>query len=237
MLKRSAGLLAIVMLMVTACGDDDGASSSESTAPPTGTETTAAATTTAAPTTTTQAPATTTTAAPTTTTTTVALVPESPVTSSFAGTYVFGDGQGAASAEQLGFDPDSITVHWFRGSSTYVAVYRGLDAGASTYLCPGNSIRQADGWVHISNAAAPGSDCSAAEAFGATVIGSVAGVSGVQACDGVLSYITTIPNDQDGELFGTVEVFPPDGVFFGASGSIPVVAADVPEIDESALSC
>lgn len=230
MLKRAICVVAVLSMVIAACGDDDGGPSTEST--------TSQTETTEAPTTTTEAPTTTTTMAPTTTV--AAVVLDSPVTSSFAGpfsTYIFGASQGEASAEQLGFDPASVTVHWFRGSATYVAVYQGLDAGASMYLCPGNSILQAGGWVHVSNAPAPGSDCAAAAGFGITVIESVPGASGVQACNGVLSYITAIPSDQDGELFGSVEVYPPDGVFFGASGSVPVVAADVPEIDETTLSC
>ena len=89
------------------------------------------------------------------------------------------------------------------------------------------------GFQHISNAAVPGADCSNASG----PIDSVAGVSGAQVCNGLVSYITAIPSDLDGELFGTVEVHPPSGRFVGATGTVVVAAADLPEIDAASLSC
>ena len=127
-------------------------------------------------------------------------------------------------AEELGFDPETITVHWFRGDEFMIAVFDGLDPDVSEYLCPGSSIFDGSGWVHISNAPAPGSDCSEGETHGITFAESVAGVSGAQVCDGVVSQITAIPNDTDGELFASVELYPPGGVFYGATASIQALA-------------
>jgi hypothetical protein len=225
MMRRLLTVLAIVALVAVACGDDDAAETTE-----------VPATTASSTTTTTAAPSTTaTTAAPTTT---AAAVLESSVTSDLTGTYVFGDGSGEATVEELGFDPADVTVHWFRGDDSYVAVFSGLPADASPYLCPGTSIFQSTGWFHVSNTAAPGADCAAAVGFGLEVVDSVPGVSGGQLCNGTVSVITAISSDQDGDLFGTVEIYPPDGRFLGATGSVDgITAADVPDIDQASLSC
>ena len=229
-MKRLILMAAVLALLAAACGDD---------AEPT----TAGSVSTSSTTTTSQAQATTTsttttsTTTSTTTTTTVPAPPSSSVTSSLDVRYVFGSGSGEPTIEELGFDPAAVTVHWFRGDQTMVAVYEGLDPAASPYLCPGNSIFTGGRFDHTSNAPAPGADCSAGVAFGANFIDSVPGSSGIQVCNGVVSSITSIPNDLDGDLFGTVEVFPPDGRFLGASGFVTAAAADIPEIDQTTLSC
>ncbi len=225
-MRRTIFLVAALALVAAACGDTAG--DTTTTAPPTATL--------APPTT--QPPATTTTAAPTTTvpptTTTAAPAhPGSSVTSQLTDSYVFGSEQGPATADDLPFDMAAITVHWYNGGDNVVAVYDGLDPAASEYLCPGNSILTAAGFEHVSNAAVPGADCS--NAF--STIDSVPGVSGGQVCNGLVSYITAIPSNLDGELFGTIEVYPPDGRFVGATGTVIMAAADLPGIDPATLSC
>ena len=225
-MRRTVFLVATLALVAAACGDSEGETTT--TAPPTATL--------APPTT--QPPATTTTAAPTTTlpptTTTAAPAhPGSPVVSHPTDTYLFGSEQGPATAGDLPFDPTAIVVHWYKAGGHVVAVYDGLDPPASEYLCPGNSILTAAGFEHVSNAAVPGADCS--NAF--STIDSVPGVSGGQVCNGLVSYITAIPSNLDGELFGTIEIYPPDGRFAGATGTVIMAAADLPEIDPATLSC
>ena len=227
----SAALLAGA-LFVAACGDN---ATTSTLAPTTSTTTTAAPPTTQAATTTTAAPtttqaATTTTAAPPTT---QAAVHRSPFVSRVVDGYVFGSETGVATNDDLPFELGSIEVHWYKTDAFIVAIYGGLDPNASEYLCPGNSIRTNAGFEHISNAPVPGADCSNASA----IIESVPGVSGVQVCDDLLSYITAIPSNLDGELFGSVEEYPPSGRFVGATGSVVVTAADLPLIEPASLSC
>jgi len=216
-------------LFVAACGDD---ATTSTAAPTTSTATSAAPTTTQVATTTTGAPTTSTatTAAPTTT---AAAHPGSPFVSRVVDGYIFGSETGVATNDDLPFELGSIEVHWYRTDTFIVAVYDGLAPNASEYLCPGNSILTNAGFEHVSNAPVPGTDCSNAFA----IIESVPGVSGVQVCDGLLSYITAIPSNLDGELFGTVEVYPPSGRFVGATGTVDATGADLPQIDPASLTC
>ncbi len=211
-------------MLTTACGDD---TTTTSTAAPVTASTAAPETT--------QAPATT--VAPTTTvaaTTTVAPAhPGSPFVSQVSDGYVFGSENGPATNDDLPFELGSIDVHWYKTDAFVVAVYDGLDPNSTEYLCPGNSILTNAGFEHVSNAAVPGADCS--NSFG--TIDSVPGVSGGQLCNGLVSYITMIPAGTDGELFGTVEIYPPSGRFVGATGTVVVTGADLPDIDPASLSC
>ncbi len=224
-MRRTMILVVALALVWAACGDDD---ATDTQAPASSTSTAAPATTQPPPTTTT------TTAAPTTTTTEPpAALPESSIVSLVDGGYKFGTVQGPATSDDLPFDLGSIEVHWFRAGDRMVAVYIGLDLDATGPLCPGNSIFTGPGWEHITNAPSPGADCTGAP----TIIDSVPGVSGVQTCNGLVSYITDIPSDLDGDLFGSVEIYDPAGAHTGASGFVVTVAADVPEIDPATLSC
>ena len=224
-MRRTMIVIVALAIVWAACGDDD------TTATDAATDTSEPAKATLAPPTTTA-----TTTPPTTTTTTEAPAPShpgSPVVSQVVDGYVFGTEQGPAGDDDLPFELGSIDVHWYKTSTRVVAVYDGLDPDASEYLCPGNSIRTNAGFQFVSNAPVPGADCS--NAF--SIIDSVPGVSGAQVCDGLVSYITEIPSDVDGELFGTVEVYPPSGRFVGATGTVVMTAAELPEIDPATLSC
>jgi len=218
-LRRTLILIAFLALLTTACGD--GTSTSSTAAPVTASTAAPAATV-----------ATTTTVAATTTTTEApAALPESSIVSSGDGGYTFGPGP--ETGDDLPFDLGSIDVHWFAGGDRLVAVYIGLDLDATGPLCPGNSIFTGPGWEHISNAPSPGADCAGAP----TIIDSTPGVSGVQTCNGLVSYITEIPSDLDGDLYGSVEIYDPAGSHMGASGFVTAAAADLPEIDPASLSC
>lgn len=225
-MRRTMILIVALVLVGAACGDDDtGATQAPvaTTAPP---ATEAPTTTTTSTTTTTVAPTTTTTEAP-------APLPQSSVVSPVDGGYKFGTEQGPATSDDLPFDLGSIEVHWFKAGDRLAAVYIGLDLDATGPLCPGNSIFTGAIWEHISNAPSPGADCTGAP----TILDSVAGVSGVQTCEGLVSYMTDIPSDLDGDLFGSVEIYDPAGAHKGASGFVTALAADIPEIDPATLSC
>ena len=91
-----------------------------------------------------------------------------------------------------------VVVYWYRGAAgNYVAVYTGdgIAQAEGLKLCPGNSIKT-DDWINISNAPAEDGACE----WGPEVIGSL------QVCDhGVWIYETVIPNDLEGELWGSLE--------------------------------
>ena len=52
-----------------------------------------------------------------------------------------------------------------------------------------------------------------------------------------MSYITEIPAGTLGTLFSSVEVYPGDGVNYGATGTVEADPAAMPEIDPASLTC
>ncbi|NQV07029.1 hypothetical protein HQ535_10790 [bacterium] len=228
--------LVVFALVSAACGDDDSAATTiqqqttqvtSTTAPPT---TTAAPTTTAGSTTTTEAPTTTTTAAPTTTEAAMLELPDTPVVATVDTSYTFGANPGVATDDDLPFALGSIQVHWYRGGGFYIAVYQGLDLDATGPLCPGNSAQTANGFEFISNAPSPGATCE-----GAPTIAEAP--HGVMVCNGLVSYVTLIPDGTEGALFGSVEIYSADANNAGASGFAAADPAAMPEVDPASLDC
>ena len=230
--------MVVFMLISAACGDDDSAATTTVQQSTQATTTTAAPTTTTSPTTTaatttttTRAP-TTTTEAPTTTTTEAAalVLPDTPVVGSVDAGYKFGANPGVATDDDLPFALGSIEVHWYRGGGFYIAVYRGLDLAATGPLCPGNSAQTANGFEFVSNAPSPGATCEGAPKIAEPP-------HGVLVCNGLVSYLTQIPDGTEGTLFGSVEVFSADANNVGASGFAVPDPTSMPEVDPATLDC
>ena len=57
----------------------------------------------------------------------------------------------------------------------------------------------------------------------------------MRPCGDTLAYITEIPTSVAGTLFGTVELFQPDGTLIGVTSTVASDAAAAPEIDLDAL--
>ena len=195
--RHLLGVSAVLVLMAAGCSSssgDDG--STTTTAGEAATTTTVAVTTTTAATTTTAD--TTTTTAPTTTTTkasSAAPVAATPIVGILA-PY-------SAGGADL-FSEGSVEAHWYQWDNHYVVLYRGFDASSDTPICAGNSIFDpaVGGWVNISNAPHEG-----------TVDEICDGVpkladppAGVSACGSLLYYVTEIPTETVGTLFGTLEI-------------------------------
>jgi hypothetical protein len=224
MLKRLAILIASTLL-VAACGGDDSAATtpadttSTTTAPPATTTTTVAATTTtAAPTTTTVAATSTTDPAP--------ALPATGVSAILTEVY-FTDGD--FDPATMGFEPANIETAWYRAEGHYVVLYRGIDAAATGPLCPGASIFTT-AFEYISNAPTTGADCSS--------FPTISDDPGVRAleCDGAIAYRTSIPDNVEGTLFGTMERPVGEGIM-GATGLAQTAAGEIPEVDVSAFEC
>lgn len=185
----------------------------------------AASTTTTAPTTTTMVTTTTNDAATTTTTTTAppttvpgasgTQVAETPIVALL---QPYNDG-GAALLS------GPVEAHWYQWEGLYVVLYRGIDAETATALCPGNSIDvEGSGFLHVSNspfAATADEVCVDAPAL-------ATGESGVRACGSLLYYITEIPIDAEGVLYGTIEVNDGSG-FVGLTSQVTADIARTPE--------
>ena len=212
-MKRATSFLAFLAIVVAACG---GESADTTTAPE------PEPTTTAAPAPTTTQPAPTTTAAPEPTTTAApaaTVVPSTPVVGLLA---PYNDG-GAA------LFPGPIEAHWYQWGGLYVVLYRGWDAADGTEICAGNSILPPSGppWIHVTNSVHLGS----ADEICIDTAKIAEAPSGVYACGSLLYYLTEIPVEEEGSLFGTLEVGLGGGVWNGHTSEAPADLANTPEFE------
>ena len=129
--------------------------------------------------------------------------------------------------EQLPFPANSVTAHWYQSEGFYVVVYGALDPALE--VCPGNSIQTSAGFVNVSNAPMNGADCS----FAPVVAEAPAGVV---MCDRLVSYVTLIPADTEGTLFGTIELMA-DGLGVGLTSQAIADPANTPEITRDLIDC
>lgn len=130
------------------------------------------------------------------TTTTVAAAEEVPVTPVVGVLAAYNEG-----GEML-FPSGSVEAHWYQADGHYVAVYRGFDASAGTPMCPGNSIYDGAGWIHVTNSplnGTVGEICNAAPMIAEPPMGAY-------TCGSLLYYLTAIPVAQNGYLYGTLEL-------------------------------
>lgn len=172
---------------------------------------------------------------PTVTPTTAAAAKELPTTPS---TAVLGaDPQmtykvDMATSQQLDFDeselpvpPGTVEAHWYTSGGRYVVAYVGLDLSATGPLCPGNSILTDQGFEFVSNAPTEEGAC---EGFTTLTADPEVGPS---VCQGTVLYVTAIPSDEQGTLFGTIEMLADDGAALIGLTSTAESSPDIPEID------
>ncbi len=154
---------------------------------------------------TTTAPASTTTttaAAATTSTTVQATTTTAAVGATVAATPVVGYLEPYSPKGADLFPPGSVEAHWYQWGDRYVVLYRGFNAADGSAICAGNSIHvEGVGFGSISNSPYNGAEdeiCVGSPRFAEPP-------SGVFACDTLLYYVTEIPSDVEGTLFGTLE--------------------------------
>ena len=197
--RRALGVSMVLVLVAAGCSS----SGSEDDTPTTvATETSTP--TTVPTTTTTTVPTTTTTIAPTTTvapTTTTTVAPRAPA---IAPTPIVGILAPYSAGGADLFPDGSVAAHWYQWDGMYVVLYRGFDASSGAPICAGNSIFDpaAQTWVNISNAPHEGT----IEEICDGVPKLADPPSGVQACGTLLYYLTEIPTETAGTLFGTLEI-------------------------------
>ena len=105
--------------------------------------------------------------------------------------------------------PGAVTANWFTSGGFYVVAYYGLDLENAGPLCPGNSILTSAGWVHVTNAPTEEGACE-----GFPTLTDDPDVGPID-CHGELFYRTAIPSDQQGTLFGTLEMLDAEGNLVG----------------------
>jgi hypothetical protein len=208
-----AVLLAIILAVaLSSSGDDEESAATTSTTQAT-TTTTEGTTTTTEGTTTTTEETTTTTEAVTTTTVAAFLVPETPIKAALS---PYGDKPTPV--------PSATEAHWYQNNGLYVVLYRGFDASSGTEICAGNSINTGAAFANVSNSPHLG----AADAICVGVPKLAAPPSGVFACGSLLYYISEIPVEATGTLFGSLEIGTADG-FAGSTSTATADIAATPE--------
>lgn len=210
-------MLCVLAMIAAACSSDStdttaAAASDETTSTSQATTTTAAATTTTEAATTTAAPTTTTTAAPA-----GAVVAATPIVGQL-------EPYSAGGAEL--FPAGSVEAHWYQWDGMYVVLYRGFDAASGEPICAGNSIHNGTTWVNISNAPHAGT----AEDICDGVPKAAEPPAGVYACGSLLYYLTEVPVDTAGTLFGTLEIVA-DGAADGQTSQAATDLAATPEFE------
>lgn len=157
-------------------------------------------------------------------------LPDTTVSASLTTTYKVPDPQGSGpSDDELPVASGAVVARWYQSGGKYVVHYQGLSLAESGPLCPGNSISTDSGFLHISNAPTEAGACT-----GATTL--VPPPTGVKLCGELVLYLTDIPADLAGELFGTIEIYLADGTIIGLTSMATADAAAAPEIDLNSCS-
>ena len=118
----------------------------------------------------------------------------------------------------------AVTAQWYTSAGRYVVAYVGLGLSETGPLCPGNSILTGAGFSNVSNAPTEEGAC---EGFPTLITDPEVGPI---VCQGSLLYVTAIPSDQQGMLFGTLEALTGDGAIIGLTSSVQS-SPDIPEIN------
>jgi hypothetical protein len=157
--------------------------------------------------TTTAAQTITTTTAPTSTTAAPATATAATDAAPVSATPIVGVLTGSSLKGEALFPPESVEAHWYQWDGLYVVLYRGFDASAPDPICAGNSILEAGGQF----------------------------ASGVYACGALLYYITEMPPETVGKLFGTLEIVK-SGIGDGQSSIAESDIASTPEFESGLAS-
>jgi hypothetical protein len=125
------------------------------------------------------------------------------------------------------FPPESVEAHWYQWDGLYVVLYRGFDASSGEPICAGNSIQEEGGrFANISNSPHEGTVAEICD--GVPKLADAP--SGVYACGALLYYLTEIPTETVGQLFGTLEIVTA-GRSDGQSSSADSEIAATPEFE------
>ncbi len=207
-MKRMLTLASIIALIAVACG------SSEET-----TTTAAVDDTTTSTTTTTVAEQTTTTAAESTTTSAPSAAEAVASTTAIGVLQPYSAGGGDL------FPPGSVEAHWYQWDGSYVVLYRGFDAAAGNEICAGSSIEIGSLFSNVTNSPYLGE----VEEICVDAASIATAPQGVDACGALLYYLTEIPIDAEGILYGTLKISTVAG--FEGQNSQTAFDATVPEFE------
>ena len=122
---------------------------------------------------------------------------------------------------------NTVEAHWYRSAGVYAIAFGGLDLAEAGPLCPGTSVQTGAGFEHVTNSPTEEGACEGAE--------NLAGPdAGVRTCGPLLLYITEIPENTEGDLFASLELYQEDGTIIGVTGVVEADMSAAPEIDPEA---
>ena len=130
------------------------------------------------------------------------------------------------------FPDGSVEAHWYQWNGRYVVLYRGFNASRGEPICAGNSILKEGGqFENISNSPHEGTVAEICD--GVPKLADAP--SGVYACGALLYYLTEIPTEIVGKVFGTLEIVK-SGLSGGQSSNAETDLASTPEFEPGLAS-
>ena len=155
--------------------------------------------------------------------------PPTPLLANLTEAYKVADGQAVPFAvDPIPVRPGAVQAQWYQSLGRYVVVYLGWAIEETGSLCPGNSIQTASGFLHVSNAATAGGTCEGATTLAGPDVG-------IRECGDLVVYVTAIPSDLGGNVFGTIERFEADGSIIGLTSVVAAEPSAAPAVDLDAL--
>ena len=124
-----------------------------------------------------------------------------------------------------------VFAAWYRGDGRLIVVFEGLDLDATGPVCPG-AAAFVEGRLESRTVAPTSAGACDGEPNQQAIAPSDAGV---RICDGLVAYVTTIPDDTEGDLYAEINAL--------ADGDWWVLHIQVggdqepPEIDPAVLTC
>ncbi len=149
-----------------------------------------------------------------------------PVVAALSVIYKVEGGRSVTPAAELPVPSGSVEARWYQADGRFVVFYAGLALAEAGPLCPGNSIQTATGFLHITNGPTGAGACTGVQ-------NPAAADEGVRLCGGSVFYVTRIPVDAEGTLYGTVERFLADGTIIGLTSRVAADRDRTPAIDLS----
>lgn len=131
------------------------------------------------------------------------------------------------SATDFAVPAGSVTAAWYIVGETWAVYYRGLTKEQAIDKCPGNSIKTATDFEHVTNSPYGALACK-------NFTGEVLPPGSLHLCGGTaIVYTTAIPTSATGTLYGRLEQGLFDGSIQGMTSAINANTVYVPTIDVS----
>ena len=148
--------------------------------------------------------------------------------------YRFG---GSATIQDAPVEPGVVTARWYQTRGWYVAIFEGLDPAASGPLCIRTSFfNRATNQLERAFTS-PTSEGACDNGGASLTVPPAQKPSGIRVCEGLVSFVTSIPAELEGTLVAALTRFAGDGTGVEILGRVESTGDPPGSIDESLLSC